>query len=615
MKNPSDTVTPASPFLSKELLVVLRWLVPAMVGAGYVVGLALGLGPAEALGLRLALLLPVLALGGVLLPWAALRFTTATHLPAQAQGEELVRRLMELPWRLAATGVALPGAVMGAGYALALALVFERSMLLVGSGLLAGLAMGVALVVPVALQLERQLMPRLLEEQVRLGRRPEGSGLYWQRRSGALPYVLGAALVLALPLPALVAGAQTSRVHEAQLRALRDNAALSAEQVALVTAQLEGFRGELMLGQGAALALLSVLSLLLVGLGARLLAERQARALDALQASLATMKTAAPEAPRWSSSDELGSVSMGLSEVARRIREFPTALETVTSLLTGASSTLGEAGDAHRQSMLRQDSALQEAQVTTQEVKQTSALASRRVETVLKVVARAEALGAAGESALEQTLTGLKAIREFTEGIRSRVVHVQKCALQISDIAFAVKELASQSNVLSINAAIEANRLGEQGLGAAVVAQELRSLTDQSIRETVRIRRVLHEVGSAILELVSMSEDGAQQVESGLGMVKSSADSLREMSAIIRENASAARMIAMAVNQQDTGISHVFTAISQLGHGMNDAMQRMETTLDATRSLEGISGQLQEIARRYQASEAASGQSSGPASS
>jgi methyl-accepting chemotaxis protein len=616
MKNPSDTLNPASSLLQQSFPVVLRWLLPALAGAGYLVGLALGLGPVEALGTRLLLLLPVLAVGGALLPWAALRHVVNTQLPAEAQGAERVRRLMELPWRLAAASVTLPGAVMGGAYALALALVSGKSVLLVGSGLLVGLAAGVALAVPVALQLERQLLPALVEEQAKLGQqRPEGYGLFWLRRSSAPYAVLGAALALALPLPALVAGAQASRAHEAQLEALRANAALSAEQVALVTAQLEGLRGSLALGQGAGLVLLSLFTLVLAGLGARRLAERQARGFEALQASLASLKTGTPEAPRWSSPDELGALSVGLADVLQRIREFPTALESVTNLLTGASSSLGEAGDAHRQSMMKQDSALQEAQVTTQEVKQTSALAARRVEAVLKVVSRAEALGSTGEAALEQTLTGLKAIREFTEGIRSRVVHVQKCALQISDIAFAVKELASQSNVLSINAAIEANRLGEQGLGAAVVAQELRALTDQSIRETVRIRRVLHEVGSAILELVSMSEDGAQQVESGLGMVKSSADSLREMSAIIRENASAARMIAMAVNQQDTGISHVFTAISQLGRGMNDAMQRMEHTLDATRSLENISEQLQSIASRYQPNAQAGGAASVAAAS
>lgn len=604
MTNPSESPNPAAPPLTEGLSTVLRWLLPAMVGGGYVVGLALGLGPLEALGMRLLLLLPVLAVGGVLLPWVGFNFVVRRQavVPAQAQSEAPLLRLLELPWRLAAASVVLPAVVMSAAYALTLGLVFGRGVLLAGSGLLVGLALGGALAVPVALRFEQQLMPRLVAEQQRLGRRPEGQGPLWLRRSWYLTGVLGMSLTLALPLAALVAGAQASRLHEAQVQALQGSGTLTAAQVALVTAQLEGFRGSLVMGQGAALGLWAVFTALLAGVGVWTVAQRQARATEALVASLGTLKGSVPESPRWSSPDELGTLSQAIFEVEQHVREFPSALQAVTDLLTGASSSLGEAGDAHRQSMIRQDSALQEAQVTTQEVKQTSALASRRVDAVLKVVARAEALGTTGEAALEQTLTGLKAIREFTEGIRSRVVHVQKCALQISDIAFAVKELASQSNVLSINAAIEANRLGEQGLGAAVVAQELRSLTDQSIRETVRIRRVLHEVGSAILELVSMSEDGAQQVETGLGMVKSSADSLREMSAIIRENASAARMIAMAVNQQDTGISHVFTAISQLGRGMNDAMQRMETTLDATRSLESISTELQTIARRYQVS-------------
>ncbi|HZI12626.1 MAG TPA: hypothetical protein VE153_19745, partial [Myxococcus sp.] len=74
------------------------------------------------------------------------------------------------------------------------------------------------------------------------------------------------------------------------------------------------------------------------------------------------------------------------------------------------------------------------------------------------------------------------------------------------------------------------------------------------------------------------------------------------MSAIIRENASAARMIAMPVNQQGTGISHISTAVSRRAHGMGAARQRVETTLDAPRSLKRITQGLQEIERRYEVS-------------
>jgi methyl-accepting chemotaxis protein len=177
---------------------------------------------------------------------------------------------------------------------------------------------------------------------------------------------------------------------------------------------------------------------------------------------------------------------------------------------------------------------------------------------------------------------------------------VQECAAQIGDITLAVKDLASQSNVLSINAAIEAARSGEHGSGFAVVAQEFRKLTDQSLRETVRIGNILEQVRGAVRELVTMSEQGSKQVEGGLEMVKASGESLRELSGIIQENAAAARMIASAVAQQDTGISQVFTAITQLAKGMDEAMQRMETTLEASRSIDAITQQVQEIARSNQ---------------
>jgi methyl-accepting chemotaxis protein len=345
---------------------------------------------------------------------------------------------------------------------------------------------------------------------------------------------------------------------------------------------------------------LGAATLLLPALSAWLLARRQAQATGAIQASMEALASGTSKAPQWASGDELGDLSAHMGTVLERFRELPAALQAAAGQLAGTSAIMDSAGGEHRQAMEHQVSALQEAQVTAQEIRQTSALASRRVETVLKVVGRAESLGESGEAALEKTLAGLSAIREFADGISSRVVRVQECAAQIGDITLAVKDLASQSNVLSINAAIEAARSGEHGSGFAVVAQEFRKLTDQSLRETVRIGGILEQVRAAIKELVTMSEHGSKQVEGGLEMVKTSGESLKELSGIIKENAAAARMIAAAVAQQDTGISQVFTAISLLAKGMDEAMQRMETTLEAGHSLETITQQVQEIARRNQ---------------
>lgn len=599
--NTSESQSLSSQLIRSGFGTVLRWLAPAMLGVGYVMGLVLGLDAGDAFWGITRLLLPLFAVAGVLLPWWTLSLLVRRQLEGRAEepAEERLKRLFMLPWKLATAAVGGPSLLMGLVYATAMSAVFHRGP---GSAVLAvlvALAAGVALILPVGLGLEQLLMPHVLAEQGRVGKRPEGEGFFWQHHSWHLPFVAAGALLLTLPLFAVVASAQVSRLHEAQVQALRANTSLSSEQAAVVAAQLDGFSDAVTSALGPALVLLAGFTLLLPLLGGWVLARRQARAAAALSASLQALSEGLSKPSEWTSADELGALSAGLESLRDRFQSLPSSLQSTASQLTKTSNIMESAGAEHRQSMMQQASALQEAQVTSQEIKQTSALASRRVEAVLKVVARAESLGASGEAALQKTFAGLTAIREFTEGIRGRVLRVQECALQISDIAVAVQDLASQSNVLSINAAIEASRLGDEGRGSSVVAQEFRKLANQSIRETVRISRILREVGGAILELVNMAEQGAQQVESGLEMVNSSADSLREVSAIIKESAQATRMIATAVSQQDTGISQIFTAISQLAGGMEEAMRRMETTLEAGRSLETVTQQVQELARHY----------------
>ncbi len=592
--NTSEPQSLTSQLFRHGLSTALRWLTPAMVVVGYLVGLALGLSAGDIFWGLTRVLVPVFLLAGVLLPFASLRALVRKQLEGDVSEEQRQQRLVKLPWMLAAAGVGAPSVALSVVYATTLALVFQRSPLLIALGLLIGLAAGVALCVPVALKLEGLLMPFVLEGQKRLGRRPEGQGFFWPRPAGYLPLVLGVTLVCSVPLTAAVTAVQASRLHEAQLQALPQ------AQATLLAERLGDYRSHLLWELSPGLLLLGAFTLLLPALAAWLLARRQSQATAALQSSVEALASGSPQPPGWASSDALGDLSARLGSLSERYRALPAALQAAAGQLNSTSGIMASAGNEHREAMEQQVSALQEAQVTAQEIRQTSALASRRVETVLKVVGRAEQLGESGEAALEKTLVGLNAIREFADGISSRVVRVQECAAQIGDITLAVKDLASQSNVLSINAAIEAARSGEHGSGFAVVAQEFRKLTDQSLRETVRIGNILEQVRGAVRELVTMSEQGSQQVEGGLEMVKASGESLKELSGIIKENAAAARMIAAAVAQQDTGISQVFTAISQLAKGMDEAMQRMETTLEAGRSQEAVTQQVQELARHNQ---------------
>src|SRR5262249_35269748 len=159
-------------------------------------------------------------------------------------------------------------------------------------------------------------------------------------------------------------------------------------------------------------------------------------------------------------------------------RELPGELEGSARRLAEAGNSLSSANDEQQRSVVRQASALQQTQVTAQEIKQVLALAAEKAQGVLEVAARAEELGKAGAAAVAQSLAGLGEIRQIADDIRGRIARLEERARLVEDITDSVKHLADQTNMLALNAAIEAVRAGEHGKGFAVVSREVRSLAD-----------------------------------------------------------------------------------------------------------------------------------------
>ena len=94
-----------------------------------------------------------------------------------------------------------------------------------------------------------------------------------------------------------------------------------------------------------------------------------------------------------------------------------------------------------------------------------------------------------------------------------------------------------------------------------------------------------------------MTEKGQKQMQEGLQQVGASGESLRELSAMVRDNAGAARQIAVAVNQQNAGISQIFTAVTDLASLMDETMQSLQATTRATSTLREAAGRLETLAR------------------
>jgi methyl-accepting chemotaxis protein len=303
--------------------------------------------------------------------------------------------------------------------------------------------------------------------------------------------------------------------------------------------------------------------------------------------------------PQWVSTDEIGDLAFGLNAIILQLSALPRTLQQSAAQLVEAGATLRQANDAQRRALTTQATAIQETNVTAQEIKQTSDLTAHRAEEVLHVVRHAEGLSREGTSALEQTTVGFSAIRDSVFAIRGKMERLQASAQQIGEITETVKDLADQSNMLALNAAIEAVRSGEHGKGFGVVAREIRLLADQSIRATARIRTILDEVGNGIGDAVSMTDMSAAQVEGGLDKVRTTEESLRQLSQMVKESSSAVTQITVAVSQQNAGFAQIFNAVADLSRSMDQAMDRLEATQEAAQTLQNVSAQVSRVAGQY----------------
>lgn len=300
-----------------------------------------------------------------------------------------------------------------------------------------------------------------------------------------------------------------------------------------------------------------------------------------------------------SSNDEVGELARSFSRMVDALRAALSVLQNASGSLLGAAEQLRETTAAEREFLSRQAAALQETQVTAQEIKQTSLLASEKAQTVLKAAEGADEMGRFGEGVVQQSIAGLDAIREQTSAIGEHIQTLSESARQIGQVTSAVKDLADQSNMLALNAAIEAVRSGEHGKGFAVVAREIRALADQSIAATRRVGEILTVVGGSIQTTAKMSEQGVSKVTEGVQRVTQSGETVRGLVSITRQNVDSARQIAAAVAQQGAGIQQIFVAVTDQLQMMEQTQLRLEQTMSAAATVREQAAHVSSLLGRY----------------
>jgi len=204
-----------------------------------------------------------------------------------------------------------------------------------------------------------------------------------------------------------------------------------------------------------------------------------------------------------------------------------------------------------------------------------------------------------GREAAERVVHGMGNIREQMAAIAESIVSLSEQSQAIAEVISTVDDLAEQSNLLAVNAAIEAARAGDEGKGFAVVAEEIKSLAEQSKQATRQVRGILSDIQKATSGAVMSAEQGTKAVETGVAQSAQAGTAIRALTESVSEAAQAAAQIAASSQQQMAGMDQVALAMENIKQTSVQNAASTQQVEAAARNLNNVGERLKELVARY----------------
>lgn len=284
------------------------------------------------------------------------------------------------------------------------------------------------------------------------------------------------------------------------------------------------------------------------------------------------------------------------AETARHDGMFAAAqsLDSVVGIVSTASGKLTKQLSRSEQGASNQAARVTETATAMEEMNATVLEVARNASTASGATKAARAKAEQGASIVADTVSGIQKVQQDSLTLKNDMMTLGKHAQDISQIMGVISDIADQTNLLALNAAIEAARAGEAGRGFAVVADEVRKLAEKTMTSTT-------DVGNAIKSIQESADKSMRQVDATVRNIElattqaaNSGTALKEIVDLVDSAADQVNAIATASEQQSATSDEINSAISQISHIAEETLQTMQ---EATDSVSDLATQSQVLTR------------------
>ena len=299
------------------------------------------------------------------------------------------------------------------------------------------------------------------------------------------------------------------------------------------------------------------------------------------------------------SKDELGELAGWFNRFLDKMQGVVGELNSVTQNLSVSAEQLSRVSEETRDGISNQQGQTEQAATATNQMAATVQEVAKNAESAANSAMQARNEATQGKGTVDESITTIRNLSATVEQAAAVIGKLEQDSVEIGGVLDVIRNIAEQTNLLALNAAIEAARAGEQGRGFAVVADEVRTLASRTQQSTQEIQEMIERLQTASKEAVKAMDETNSQARKGTDFAIKTGEVLESITSAINQISDMNTQIASAAEEQSVvaeEINRNVVGINQIGEKTANGAQQ---TASASEALNSLAGQLQRIVGQF----------------